>query len=394
MNAKLKSLYWSLRKPNSVASALKQIVSPIEVEKLEALPAGEMLEIVAREHSFDIGSLLMAVGNLLNIAVLDGKYLPDRQMIKEFGFTEDFLEARNVLVCRYQQSKILLVTDITSELKDLAKNNKLELCLGLASNIKKNWQDCRRFSLNLGETGNLKTVGTKELEFILKNLVLDASKLGASELEIQAQSGIYSFTASGEKFEGNVHPLISTELLKWLAGKTKLKVRLISDWQNPVIFSRPAEEVIQVSWHFKSSPPTQNAQVLERIFRVLLLEDDRLFSTVLKSTLEKNGYQVFCFYTAEQALDALAAGELVPELVISDLHLPGINGDQFMESFRQLHADVPFLILTSDLEELREVDLVLKGVGAYLRKSEDIRIILAWCSQLLKKSDSSVRLTA
>ena len=63
MNAKLKSLYWKLKKPDSVVSALKQIVDPSEVEKLEikGFKAGALLEAISAEQGFDLGSLLMAV---------------------------------------------------------------------------------------------------------------------------------------------------------------------------------------------------------------------------------------------------------------------------------------------------------------------------------------------
>lgn len=377
MNAKLKSLYWKLKKPDSVVSALKQIVDPSEVEKLEikGFKAGALLEAISAEQGFDLGSLLMAVANLLEFAALDGQYSFDCNLCNDLQISESFLEANDALLFKHNQARLLLVADLNPMLKDFAKQHSLEICLGILSRIQKAWYNHRNFSL----TSN--AVDTKKLEFVLRNLVLDADKLGASQIEISAETGAYHFNSAGQFFEGNIHTLVSAALLQWLEGKSKIKVKLVSEWHHPVFFYKKAgSQTISVSWDSK-----QVKETAQKIYNLLLLEDDRLFSAVLKATLEKNGYKVFCFHTAESALAAISAKEFLPELVVSDLHLPGINGDEFLERLRDSHPNLPFVMLTSDQDQLIEAEIVQKGVGAYLKKNEDIRVILAWCSQLLKK---------
>ena len=256
------------------------------------------------------------------------------------------------------KGNILAVTDINKDNLALSKNFKLKLNLVTKSNIEKSW-----FKFNL------KSVSTEDIERVLKKLVIDADTLGASTIDLNPEDGSYQFVANEQTYDGKIHKLIIEGLKNWLEGKSKVKVKMLGD--DKVIFSRE-EQNIKVFWKDKKN--------------ILLLEDDKLYAKVLKSTLEKNDYNVHVFFEAEDALDALE--NLKPDLVISDLNLPGMQGDKFVDAYKSKYSKTPFIILTSDREELREVDLISKGIGAYLNKGSDIRVILAWCEQLLAKAVS------
>jgi two-component system, OmpR family, response regulator MprA len=116
--------------------------------------------------------------------------------------------------------------------------------------------------------------------------------------------------------------------------------------------------------------------------RVLVVEDDDAITDVLRRTLRQEGHEV---RASADGVDALrAAEEFVPDLVILDLGLPGLDG---VEVCRRLRAesDVPILILTarSDLDD-RVVGLD-SGADDYLVKPFERQELLARMRALMRR---------
>jgi len=116
--------------------------------------------------------------------------------------------------------------------------------------------------------------------------------------------------------------------------------------------------------------------------RVLVVEDDEAITDVLRRTLRQEGHEV---RASADGIGALrAAEEFVPDLVILDLGLPGLDG---VEVCRRLRAesDVPILILTarSDLDD-RVVGLD-SGADDYLVKPFERQELLARMRALMRR---------
>jgi two-component system response regulator MprA len=118
------------------------------------------------------------------------------------------------------------------------------------------------------------------------------------------------------------------------------------------------------------------------IGRVLVVEDDESIADVLRRTLRQEGHEVRSARDGPTAL--LAAYEFVPDLVILDLGLPGLDG---VEVCRRLRAesDVPILILTArtDLDD-RVVGLD-SGADDYLVKPFERQELLARMRALMRR---------
>ncbi|HEX5955957.1 MAG TPA: response regulator, partial [Solirubrobacterales bacterium] len=78
--------------------------------------------------------------------------------------------------------------------------------------------------------------------------------------------------------------------------------------------------------------------------RVLVVEDDESIADVLRRTLRQEGHEVRSSVDGVEALRA--AEEFVPDLVILDLGLPGLDGVEVCRRLR-VDSDVPILILTA-----------------------------------------------
>ena len=116
--------------------------------------------------------------------------------------------------------------------------------------------------------------------------------------------------------------------------------------------------------------------------RVLVVEDDDAIVDVLRRTLRQEGHEVRAATDGEQALST--AAEFVPDLIILDLGLPGMDG---VEVCRRLRADgdVPILILTARSELDDRVEGLDSGADDYLVKPFERQELLARMRSLMRR---------
>jgi DNA-binding response OmpR family regulator len=116
--------------------------------------------------------------------------------------------------------------------------------------------------------------------------------------------------------------------------------------------------------------------------RVLVIEDDAEIADVLRRFLRQEGHEVRTAADGDAALPA--AAEFVPDLVILDLGLPGLDG---VEVCRRLRADgdVPILILTARTELDDRVEGLDSGADDCLWKPFERQELLARIRALLRR---------
>jgi two-component system, OmpR family, response regulator MprA len=121
----------------------------------------------------------------------------------------------------------------------------------------------------------------------------------------------------------------------------------------------------------------------ERPPRVLVVEDDDAIAQVLKRSLRMEGYEVRVAPDGTVALDE--AHGFLPDLVILDLGLPGIDGLEVARELRSQDDDVPILVLTArDAVESR-VEGLDAGADDYLVKPFERQELLARLRALLRR---------
>jgi two-component system response regulator MprA len=116
--------------------------------------------------------------------------------------------------------------------------------------------------------------------------------------------------------------------------------------------------------------------------RVLIVEDDAEITDVLRRSLRNEGYEV---QTAVDGPAALAsASDFVPDLVVLDLGLPGMDGLEVCAALRA-EGDVPILILTARAETEDRVAGLDSGADDYLVKPFERQEFLARVRALLRR---------
>ena len=104
--------------------------------------------------------------------------------------------------------------------------------------------------------------------------------------------------------------------------------------------------------------------------RILLTEDDQGLAQLLCEELDEAGYYVKTASSAEEAKDCLKSWE--PDLLISDLKLPGADGMALLEWSKQQYAQPGFLIITAFGSIPQAVEALKSGADDFLAKPLDL----------------------
>ncbi|HEX3738873.1 MAG TPA: response regulator [Terriglobales bacterium] len=102
--------------------------------------------------------------------------------------------------------------------------------------------------------------------------------------------------------------------------------------------------------------------------KILIIEDSRLLRTTTERTLTRAGYEVITAVDGEQGLRL--AVESKPDLVILDMMLPKLSGQQVLQQLRlnSSSTSTPVIVLTS-LSESNRQKLLSEGASLYFEKS-------------------------
>ena len=120
--------------------------------------------------------------------------------------------------------------------------------------------------------------------------------------------------------------------------------------------------------------------------RVLVVDDEPSIQSLLSRVLVREGFVVFAATTGREGL-AVAAKEK-PDLIILDLNLPDLYGEDICQKIRQNPAieNVPVMILTGKATQGLSARCLNGGADDYLSKPFDIEDILAHLRALLRRS--------
>ncbi len=124
--------------------------------------------------------------------------------------------------------------------------------------------------------------------------------------------------------------------------------------------------------------------------KVAIIEDNDLIRNMIKFKLEKSGYTVVCFASAESMLDE--AGEEIYDLIILDIVLPGISGDEFLKKIRDRGDDTPVLILTVKSDIPARLKAFDRGADDYMIKPFNLDELLARAKSLIRRSQAKRRI--
>jgi DNA-binding response OmpR family regulator len=119
---------------------------------------------------------------------------------------------------------------------------------------------------------------------------------------------------------------------------------------------------------------------------VLVIEDEKVISDLIRYNLEREGFRVASEADGEKGLDRLFSAR--PDVVILDLMLPGRNGLEVLRELRKdpTGRDIPVIVLTARSAEMDKLLGFEHGADDYLTKPFSPRELVARVRALLRRS--------
>jgi DNA-binding NtrC family response regulator len=110
--------------------------------------------------------------------------------------------------------------------------------------------------------------------------------------------------------------------------------------------------------------------------RVLIAEDNDDMRNLIQEVLEDAGYETLANASGRQALAYLEKESEVVDLVITDVRMPEMTGDELLTKVRKLRAETPVIVITAFGSVEQAVEMVKMGAYQYLTKPFENRDIL------------------
>ena len=114
---------------------------------------------------------------------------------------------------------------------------------------------------------------------------------------------------------------------------------------------------------------------------VWILDDDRSIRWVLEKSLSKTGLSTETFENGDDLLHRLA--HELPDAIISDIRMPGINGLDLLSTIQEKHPELPVIIMTAHSDMDSAVSSYSRGAFDYLPKPFDIEEAVAMTRRAL-----------
>src|SRR5690606_10215886 len=121
--------------------------------------------------------------------------------------------------------------------------------------------------------------------------------------------------------------------------------------------------------HMSYSPATHSGG--RNALVVWVVDDDESIRWVLEKSLKREDMQVISFPGAAELLDALSEAP-APDVLISDIRMPGVDGLTLMARVRAAHPDLPVIIMTAHSDLDAAVAAYKGGAFEYLPKPFDV----------------------
>ena len=100
-------------------------------------------------------------------------------------------------------------------------------------------------------------------------------------------------------------------------------------------------------------------------YKILVVEDDRNILSMIQTVLDMGGYQVLAAQRCQQGILMLSSH--VPDLVVLDLGLPDMDGEEFIRIVRR-SSMIPIIVLLARSEEQDKVSALDLGANDYITK--------------------------
>ena len=123
--------------------------------------------------------------------------------------------------------------------------------------------------------------------------------------------------------------------------------------------------------------------------KILVVDDEKPIADILQFNLKKEGYDVYCAYDGDEAVQM--AEEIKPDLILLDIMLPGRDGMEVCREIRKKY-EMPIIMLTAKDSEIDKVIGLELGADDYVTKPFSTRELIARVKANLRRHQAGASL--
>lgn len=117
------------------------------------------------------------------------------------------------------------------------------------------------------------------------------------------------------------------------------------------------------------------------MYKIMIIEDDLTLAGLIKSSLSKWGYEVFCVEDFFNVMDDFTA--INPHLLMIDINLPYFNGYHWCAMIRKV-SKIPIIFISSALESMNIIMAINMGADDFISKPFELDILESKVLALLR----------
>ena len=129
---------------------------------------------------------------------------------------------------------------------------------------------------------------------------------------------------------------------------------------------------------------TDKETAIQEQERILVVDDEASIRRILETRLKMVGYEVITAADGEEALEAFQKHN--PDLIILDVMMPKMDGYEMVAALRQMHTNIPILLITAKDSFLDLQKGFLTGADDYMTKPININEMVLRVQALLRRS--------
>ncbi|WP_026584225.1 response regulator transcription factor [Bacillus sp. J33] len=107
---------------------------------------------------------------------------------------------------------------------------------------------------------------------------------------------------------------------------------------------------------------------------ILIIEDDSAIHSLIKEALELQGFKTLSAYSGTEGKLLFKQNEA--DLILLDLMLPGMNGEEFLQEIRHT-SSIPVMVISAKNDQTSKLELLTNGADDYITKPFDVKELLA-----------------
>ena len=116
---------------------------------------------------------------------------------------------------------------------------------------------------------------------------------------------------------------------------------------------------------------------------ILVIDDEELLIKICEMMLKRLGHKVFKAYSGSEGLKIFKANKNQIDLIISDMNMPEMDGQEVIDKLRKIDHHVKVLLTSGALSDSDEKEVINRGFSGFIKKPYNINALSEKMTEIL-----------